>query len=644
MDDQPESSGGSSKDFQRSLNEMPQLVILHGYQLEVILRLLMTYTAILSLTSATLITQVDSTPLGIGSKHGDASQGVRDPIYRGDSGPDAVNTPTHSLLKNMITCKIGLSALFEDRTGDSGKNSCEGEFKKAFHNEIQYCRDFHYKLNIKTFYVFWKCQDFRLIARGLHGFRPGIPNCSGKLGPLDVVALCPTSKKVLPVRFSRTGPTPLKRYWTTLTVAFKRRAKDRVKQRHAGPLCHYFEIVDDLDLSSNNFEGSLPIFPKGMDRISLSKNKFTGAIPLAICNTSWNYIDLSRNQMSGEIPSCLFNSIKGQEDDQVSFSVVDLSKNKLGIIPDKFDTECWLEGLNLNGNQLEGPLPRSLTNCRFLKVLDLGSNQINDTFPFWLGHLESLQVLMLQSNKFHGSIWRHRIVNSSFEALDIIGLSANSFTGKWQCYMHALNTSGHSFWLEKPRTHQLNHLPSGPPKLPIIGNLHQLGHLPHRSLSKLSNIYGPVMLLHLGRMPLLRLKFWLARQREFSGVHTTVRPTRVTRDPNIFLGGVDTGAIVMVWAMTELARKPELMKKAQEEIRTSVGKKGNYVEEGNIEQLHYLKMIVKETLRMLSRTSIGSKRMYEPMQGEWLRYNPRNKGDGEYVGNREEPRVLGQPR
>ncbi|KAK9095831.1 hypothetical protein Sjap_021328 [Stephania japonica] len=193
---------------------------------------------------------------------------------------------------------------------------------------------------------------------------------------------------------------------------------------------HFSSSLQDLDLSSNNFEGSLPIFPKGMDRISLSKNKFTGAIPSAICNTRWSYIDLSQNQMSGEIPSCLFNSIKGQEDDQVSFSVVDLSKNKLqGIIPDKFGAECWLEGLNLNGNQLEGPLPRSLANCRFLKVLDVGSNQINDTFPFWLGHLESLQVLMLQSNKFHGSIWRHRIVNSSFEALHIIGLSANSFTG-----------------------------------------------------------------------------------------------------------------------------------------------------------------------------------------------------------------------
>ncbi|KAK9137154.1 hypothetical protein Sjap_007748 [Stephania japonica] len=42
---------------------------------------------------------------------------------------------------------------------------------------------------------------------------------------------------------------------------------------------------------------------------------------------------------------------------------------------------------------------------------------------------------------------------------------------------------------------------------------------------------------------------------------------------NIFLAGVDSSATPMVWAMTELARKPELMKKAQEEIRRNVEKK-----------------------------------------------------------------------
>ncbi|KAM6562356.1 hypothetical protein CsatB_022354 [Cannabis sativa] len=66
---------------------------------------------------------------------------------------------------------------------------------------------------------------------------------------------------------------------------------------------------------------------------------------------------------------------------------------------------------------------------------------------------------------------------------------------------------------------------------------------------------------------------------------------------DMFIGGIDTGAITMVWAMAELIKRPKLLKKAQDEVRTCIGNKGK-VSETDTDQLQYLKMIVKETLRL----------------------------------------------
>ncbi|GMI86944.1 cytochrome P450, family 71, subfamily A, polypeptide 21 [Hibiscus trionum] len=57
-------------------------------------------------------------------------------------------------------------------------------------------------------------------------------------------------------------------------------------------------------------------------------------------------------------------------------------------------------------------------------------------------------------------------------------------------------------WLKLAKGKYQN-LPPSPPKLPIIGNIHQVGKLPHRSLRDLSNKYGSLLLLRLGYNPTL---------------------------------------------------------------------------------------------------------------------------------------------
>ncbi|CAK8577743.1 unnamed protein product [Lathyrus sativus] len=45
--------------------------------------------------------------------------------------------------------------------------------------------------------------------------------------------------------------------------------------------------------------------------------------------------------------------------------------------------------------------------------------------------------------------------------------------------------------------------PPSPPRFPLLGNLHQLGLFPHRTLQTLSQKYGPLMLLYFGKVPVL---------------------------------------------------------------------------------------------------------------------------------------------
>ena len=63
------------------------------------------------------------------------------------------------------------------------------------------------------------------------------------------------------------------------------------------------------------------------------------------------------------------------------------------------------------------------------------------------------------------------------------------------------------------------------------------------------------------------------------------------------MAAVETTQSVITWVMAELIKNPDIMKKAQDEVRTSVGNKG-IVEEEDVNQLNYLKCVIKEAMRL----------------------------------------------
>lgn len=78
----------------------------------------------------------------------------------------------------------------------------------------------------------------------------------------------------------------------------------------------------------------------------------------------------------------------------------------------------------------------------------------------------------------------------------------------------------------------------------------------------------------------------------------------------MFVGGTDNTATTLEWAMAELVKNPSEMRKVQAEVRRVVGKKSK-VEENDVNQMEYLKCVVKETMRlhvpaMITRATIAS--------------------------------------
>ncbi|CAA7046289.1 unnamed protein product [Microthlaspi erraticum] len=67
---------------------------------------------------------------------------------------------------------------------------------------------------------------------------------------------------------------------------------------------------------------------------------------------------------------------------------------------------------------------------------------------------------------------------------------------------------------------------------------------------------------------------------------------------DVVLAGVNAGVTTMTWMMTELTRHPRVMKKLQEEIRSTLGSNRERITEEDLEKVEYLKLVIKETFRL----------------------------------------------
>ncbi|KAM6585491.1 hypothetical protein CsatB_012493 [Cannabis sativa] len=218
---------------------------------------------------------------------------------------------------------------------------------------------------------------------------------------------------------------------------------------------------ETVDLSSNLFEGSIPIsvfkpsvITATLTSFNVSNNSFSGSIPVSEFCTSGNlvssleFLDFSSNEFNGFFPPGIGGCSK--------LRIFRAGFNNLtGLIPDEIYKVVTLEQISLAVNHFSGPIGGvvQLTN---LRILELYSNQLNGTIPEDIGNLASLDKLLLHINHFTGFI-PLSLMNCT--NLSTLNLRVNSLIGNLSDFdfsklqrLTILDLGNNNFTGELPRT------------------------------------------------------------------------------------------------------------------------------------------------------------------------------------------------
>jgi len=178
-----------------------------------------------------------------------------------------------------------------------------------------------------------------------------------------------------------------------------------------------------LNMGINQLQGGIPSDVgrcETLMRLFLNENNFTGSLPDFESNLNLNYMDMSKNNISGPVPSSLGNC--------KNLTYINLSRNNFaGLIPSEFGNLVNLVILDLSHNNLEGPLPLQLSNCTKMDRFDVGFNFLNGTLPSSLRSWRKITTLILRENYFTRGIPGFL---AEFSYLRELHLGGNLFGGK----------------------------------------------------------------------------------------------------------------------------------------------------------------------------------------------------------------------
>ncbi|CAJ1932857.1 unnamed protein product [Sphenostylis stenocarpa] len=93
---------------------------------------------------------------------------------------------------------------------------------------------------------------------------------------------------------------------------------------------------------------------------------------------------------------------------------------------------------------------------------------------------------------------------------------------------------------------------------------------------------------------------------------------------DMFGAGGETSSFTIIWAMAEMIREPRVMNKAQIEVRETFDMKGR-VDESCIDELKYLKSVVKETLRLHPPIPLFARDCEQPCEIKGYRISVKHK-------------------